>query len=226
MKIDIITYLPAYFKPLELSLIAKAFKNKIIDINVIDLHDFGIGIHKSVDDTPYGGGSGMILRPDVAQKAIDSVIKPDSVLIIPTARGYQYKQTDAKKLSKIKHLVFLNSRFEGYDERIVDYYAKANHEVLQYSIGDYILFGSEVATLVILESAVRLIPGVLGNSESLTEESLVENLLEYDSYTRPRVWQNLVVPEVLVNGNHKKIVQYRKDNSICRTKKFRPDLTS
>ncbi|MDR3116895.1 MAG: tRNA (guanosine(37)-N1)-methyltransferase TrmD [Bifidobacteriaceae bacterium] len=224
MKIDIITALPDFYKSLNLSLIGKAQENNLVNINIINLYDFGIGIHKSIDDSPYGGGSGMVLMPEVAKNAIDSVLEESSILIIPTARGYIYDQTEAKKIASAKHLVFLNSRFEGYDERIVDYYIDKGVAVLQYSIGDYILFGSDVATQVILETSIRLLPGVLGNSDSLVIESFCDGLLEHNSYTRPKIWKNLKVPEVLLGGNHKKIDDFRLVDSQSRTKKYRPDL--
>ncbi|MDR3152657.1 MAG: tRNA (guanosine(37)-N1)-methyltransferase TrmD [Bifidobacteriaceae bacterium] len=224
MKIDIITSLPDFYKSFDLSLIGKARKRSLVDINIVNIYDFGVGVHKSIDDSPYGGGSGMVLMPEVAKNAIDNVLSESSILIIPTARGYVYNQTEAKKIALAKHLVFLNSRFEGYDERIVEHYINKGVEVLQYSIGDYILFGSDVATQVILETSIRLLPGVLGNSDSLTIESFCDGLLEHNSYTRPKVWKNLKVPGVLLDGNHKKIDDFRLIDSQNRTKKYRPDL--
>ncbi|MDR2799387.1 MAG: tRNA (guanosine(37)-N1)-methyltransferase TrmD [Bifidobacteriaceae bacterium] len=232
MKIDILTSVPDYYSVLDLALIGGARKNKLIDINIINLHDFGVGVHKSIDDCPNGGGSGMIMLPEVAKKAVDSILQDESVLVIPTARGYLYTQENARELKDEKHLIFLNSRFEGYDERIVSYYKKKGVKVLEFSIGNFVLFGSDIATLTILESTIRLLPGVLGNSESLETESFGQNegihdnttLLEYDSFTRPASWEGIDVPEVLLNGNHKKIDEFRKANALQRTKKFRPDI--
>ncbi len=235
MRVDLITIFPDYFSPLNLSLFGKAQEAKLIEVKVHDLRTFTADKHKTVDDAPYGGGPGMVMSPVIWGEAIDSVlaqatIKP--VLIVPTPSGQVFNQELAQKLSNQEHLVFINGRYEGIDSRVVQHYQDSNKfsEVLEISIGDYVLAGGEVASLVILEATSRLINGVLGNEDSVSDDSFapgsMQNLLEGPIYTRPPVWRDLNVPEVLTSGDHGKISQWRKEKALERTKKFRPDLDS
>lgn len=234
MKFDVISIFPEYLKPLELSLIGKASESGIVDIQITDLRDFAEGVHKSVDDTPYGGGAGMVMSPEPWGKAIDAVTAnsdSEHELIILTPAGEKFNQELAAELSQSKHLIFACGRYEGIDQRVTDFYrTKPNFKVREISIGDYVLNGGEVAALVILESIIRLLPGVIGNPASLNEESHSllnesENLVEYPNYTKPKEWRGLEVPEVLLSGNHGEIANWRKSESIKRTKKLNNPVT-
>lgn len=225
MKIDAITIFPEYFRALELSLIGKAQADKLIEIQVHDLRDFTEDKHKTVDDTPFGGGAGMLMKPEPWGKALDQILTVDSIVVFPTPAGALFKQQTAKELSLAKHLVFACGRYEGIDQRVVDY-ATSKARVMELSIGDYVLNGGEVAALAMTEAIVRLIPGVIGNAESLSEESHSQGLLEYPSYTKPSSWKGLEVPEVLLSGNHQAIADWRRAQSLERTKARRPDLLS
>jgi len=204
-----------------------------VEVEIHDLRSFTLDKHKTVDDSPYGGGPGMVMSPVVWGDAIDSVLrqtKSKPVLVVPTPSGKVFNQEMAIKLASFDHLVFINGRYEGIDSRVVEHYQQSGEfsEVLEISIGDYVLAGGEVASLVILEATSRLINGVLGNEDSVTDDSFapgdMQNLLEGPIYTRPASWQGLNVPEVLISGDHAKIAQWRKDEAIKRTRKFRPDL--
>lgn len=224
MKFDIITLFPDYFtSPLNESLLKKAIENKILNIQAINLRDFSTLPNHQVDDSPYGGGAGMVLRADVLASAVKATKRDGSLVVLPDPSGVKLDQKLVEKLSGEKHLIFICGRYEGVDQRFRDKYVD-----LEVSVGDYILNGGEVATLTIIEAISRLIPGVIGNSESLKSESFGEDvggsLLEYPQYTRPESFEGTSVPEILLSGNHQKIAQWRAQESLEKTKKLRPDL--
>lgn len=223
MKIDIVTIFPAYFQALELSLLGKASEKNLLDIRVHDLRDATTDPHRSVDDTPYGGGAGMVMSPEPWGVMLDSLMTPESVLVVPSPAGQLFGQQIAQDLSRESHLVFACGRYEGIDQRVVEHY-RTHHRVMELSLGDYVVNGGEVATVVFVEAIGRLIPGVVGNPESLIEESHQGGLLEYPSYTKPRSWRGLDVPEVLLSGNHEAIRAWRLEQSKARTKATRPEL--
>ena len=219
MKLTAITIFPDYFSPLSLSLIGKAEEVGLISTEVVNLRDFATGVHRSVDDTPYGGGAGMVMRADVWGDAIDSVAASSEAnvidLVILTPSGKRFTQRDAMSLSQAEEIVFACGRYEGIDARVGKFYGRQDRfRVHQLSIGDYVLNGGEVAALVVMEAVIRLIPGVLGNPDSLAEESHNdEGFLEYPVYTKPPTWRGVVVPEVLLSGNHSEITRWRRENS-------------
>lgn len=223
VRIDIITIFPDYFSPLQLSLMGKAQESGLISIGIHDLRDFTHDRHRSVDDTPYGGGAGMVMSPEPWGAAIDSVLTEQSTLIVPTPAGGLFGQPVAAQLAQVPHLVFACGRYEGIDQRVVEYY-RSRIEVRELSIGDYVLAGGEVATLAMTEATVRLIPGVLGNPNSLVEESHQLPGVEYPSYTKPPSWRGMDVPEVLLSGHHEQIERWRAEQSQERTTHNRPDL--
>ena len=225
MKIQAVTIFPEYFSALDISLLGKAQENKVIDFKAVDLRDYTHDKHKTVDDSPYGGGAGMLMKPEPWGEALDELLNPDgsTVLIVPSPAGELFKQATAQELSGKEHIVFACGRYEGIDQRVFDW-AKDKAEVRLVSLGDYVLNGGEVAALAMIEAIARLIPGVIGNAESLTEESHSDGLLEYPSYTKPASWRGLDVPEVLRGGNHAEIAKWRKEQSLERTKAVRPDL--
>jgi tRNA (guanine37-N1)-methyltransferase len=226
-RFDVITIFPDYLAPLKLSLIGKAESAGIIEIGIHDLRAQTSDVHGSVDDTPYGGGAGMVMSPEPWGKAIDEVaaLVPDEIheLIVLTPAGEKLTQALAQELTQSKHLIFACGRYEGIDVRVSDYYATAkNFKVREVSIGDYVLGGGEVATLVIMEAIIRLLPGVIGNPASLDEEShtLISNedtLVEYPNYTKPKEWRGLQVPEILLSGNHGEIAKWRLEQALIRT---------
>ncbi len=222
-KIDIVTIFPDYFQPLQLSLIGKARADGLVDITIHGLRGFSDDVHRSVDDTPYGGGAGMVMSPEPWGQALDSVLTEQSVLVVPTPAGEVFTQQMAKGFGDSAHLVFACGRYEGIDHRVVEYY-RERVSVREVSIGDYVLGGGEVATLVMLEAVIRLVPGVLGNPESLVEESHELPGVEYPNYTKPATWRGRDVPEVLLSGHHDKIRQWRQEQSRQRTAQNRPDL--
>jgi tRNA (guanine37-N1)-methyltransferase len=225
MKIQAVTIFPEYFSALDISLLGKAQENRVIDFKAVDLRDYTHDKHKTVDDSPYGGGAGMLMKPEPWGEALDELLNPDgtTVLIVPSPAGELFKQATAQELSAKEHIVFACGRYEGIDQRVFDW-AKDKAEVRLVSLGDYVLNGGEVAALAMIEAIARLIPGVIGNAESLTEESHSDGLLEYPSYTKPASWRGLDVPEVLRGGNHAEIAKWRKEQSLERTKTVRPDL--
>lgn len=223
MKIDIVTIFPAFFDALELSLVGKATHNDLLQVGIHDLRDATTDVHRSVDDTPYGGGAGMVMTPEPWGVVLDSLLTPNSVLVVPSPAGEKFSQAVAEEFSTKEHLVFACGRYEGIDQRVIEYY-RSTHEVREISLGDYVLNGGEVAAVAMVEATVRLIPGVVGNPESLVEESHQGGLLEYPSYTKPRSWRGLEVPEVLLSGNHAAIKQWREDQATERTHRVRPDL--
>jgi len=225
MKIDAITIFPEYFAPAQLSLLGKAQSKGLVDIQVHDLRAVTEDNHNTVDDTPYGGGAGMVMLPEVWGKVLDPLMVADTDLIILTPAGKRFNQEMAQNLSSAKHLIFACGRYEGIDDRVRQHYESAeyaakNIKVHEVSIGDYVLGGGEVASLVMIEAITRLIPGVLGNPESLAEESHnSEGYLEYPNFTKPQEWRGLQVPEVLLSGNHAEIAKWRELQAIERAKK-------
>ena len=215
MKIDAITIFPDYFAPLQLALLGKAQDGGLLSVNVHDLRSQTSDTHHTVDDTPYGGGAGMVMLADVWGKAIDSVIDDGAVLIVLTPAGRRFNQEMAEELSRASHLIFACGRYEGIDDRVRIHYSQPeyqqrNIQVREVSIGDYVLGGGEVASMVMIEAITRLIPGVLGNPLSLAEESHnEEGYLEYPNFTRPQEWRGLEVPPILLSGNHGAIAAWR-----------------
>jgi tRNA (guanine37-N1)-methyltransferase len=222
VKIDAITIFPEYFAPLQLSLLGKAQEGGLLSINVHDLRAQTKDIHHTVDDAPYGGGAGMVMLADVWGSAIDGVIEDGSDLIVLTPAGRRFTQEMAQELSTAAHLIFACGRYEGIDDRVREHYsqqeyADRNIRVREVSIGDYVLGGGEVASMVMIEAITRLIPGVLGNPLSLAEESHnEEGYLEYPNYTRPQEWRGIEVPPVLLSGNHGAISTWRSSQARQR----------
>jgi len=235
MRLDLITIFPDYFAPLGLSLIGKAIADGLLDVTVRDLRDFTHDVHRTVDDTPYGGGAGMVMKPEPWGRALDAILAPDAidesaadrpVLVIPTPSGEPFRQSVAEELSQKRHLVFACGRYEGIDHRVAVWAADL-FDVRELSLGDYVLNGGEVAALAMIEAVVRLLPGVIGNPESLVEESYAgatDGLLEYPVYTKPASWRGLDVPEVLLSGHHGRVDQWRAEQSRELTSQRRPDL--
>ena len=228
MKIDIVSIFAEYFHPLRLSLVGKAIENGIVDLHVHDLRDWTSDRHRTVDDTPYGGGAGMVMRPEPWGLALDTVTvgQDDPRLLVLSPSGRTFNQALAEELAKEQHLIFACGRYEGIDARVVEDAAR-RIRVDELSIGDYVLSGGEVAAMVVIEAVVRLLPGVIGNPKSLIEESYgTENqgLLEGPVYTKPPSWRGLDVPEVLLSGHHEKIAAWRREQALKRTHLRRPDL--
>jgi len=223
MRVDIVTIFPTFFDVLGVSLIGKARDRGILDMHVHDLRDWTHDRHRTVDDTPYGGGAGMVMKPEPWGEALDELLSEDAVLLVPSPAGELFTQPMARELAEEKHLVFACGRYEGIDQRVVDHYA-ARGRVRLVSLGDYVLNGGEVAAMAVIEAVSRLIPGVVGNPESLVEESHELGLLEYPSYTKPAEWRGLEVPPVLLSGNHGAIAAWRREQSLERTRAHRPDL--
>ncbi len=226
MRIDIVSIFPEYLAPLGLSLPGKAQGSGLLDVHVHDLRDWTQDRHRTVDDTPYGGGAGMGMKPEPWGEALDAVAPtaPDGpTLIVPTPSGEPFTQAVAAELATRKHLVFACGRYEGIDQRVMDD-AATRMEVRELSLGDYVLNGGEVAALAIIEAVVRLLPGFMGNAGSLAEESYAAGLLEYPVFTRPAVWRGHEVPAVLTSGDHARVARWRHAESVRRTAERRPDL--
>ncbi|PRZ43531.1 tRNA (guanine37-N1)-methyltransferase [Antricoccus suffuscus] len=223
LRLDVITVFPGYLAPVHESLVGKAIERGQISFGVHDLRRWTHDVHHSVDDSPYGGGPGMVMRPTIWGDALDEILTADATLIVPTPAGRLFDQSVAHELAAESHLVFACGRYEGIDQRVVDDAAR-KVTVRELSIGDYVLAGGEVATLVMIEAIARLLPGVLGNSESAVDDSHSNGLLEGPSYTRPESWRDLDVPAVLRSGNHAAISRWRRDESLRRTAVRRPDL--
>lgn len=224
MKFSIVTLFPEIFEPiLNSSILKRAQKKDLVKFELVNLRDFGEGRHKIVDDRPYGGGAGMILRADILAKAVKKVkgsaVTCNLKTILMSASGTPYKQSRAKEFSKLNHLIIVCGHYEGVDQRFIDKYV--DEEV---SIGDYVLTGGEIPSMVIIDSITRLIPGVLKKPEATRDESFSDGLLEYPQYTRPEKFEGKKVPEVLLSGNHQEITKWRSEKSQRITKKFRPDL--
>ena len=223
MRIDVVTIFPDYLDPLRQSLPGKAIEAGIVELVVHDLRGWTHDVHRSVDDAPYGGGPGMVMKPQVWGEALDEICSEETLLVVPTPAGRLFTQRDAQQWSTEKHLVFACGRYEGIDQRVVEDAAR-RMRVEEVSIGDYVLPGGESAALVMIESIVRLLPEVLGNPASHQDDSHSHGLLEGPSYTRPPSWRGLDVPEVLLSGDHAKIAAWRREQSLKRTRERRPDL--
>jgi tRNA (guanine37-N1)-methyltransferase len=225
MQIEAVSIFPDYFQPLELSLLGKAQDAGLVSFKAHDLRGWTQDRHKTVDDSPYGGGAGMVMKPDVWGLAFDDLIPEGSepVVIFTTPAGIPFTQALAQELAREQHIIFACGRYEGIDQRVVEH-TKTRAKVLEVSIGDYVLNGGEVAAMVMVEAITRLIPGFMGNAESIVEESHSDGLLEYPSYTKPSVWRDLEVPAVLLSGHHGEIEKWRKAQQLERTKANRPDL--
>ena len=218
MKFDILTLFPEMFNPLYESVIGRAVKNGIIDINITNIRDFSKDKHKKVDDTPYGGGAGMVIRPDVVYDAYTSIKKDNAKVIYLSPQGKVLDQKKVENLSKEKHIILLCGHYEGIDQRVLD---KIVDE--EISIGDYVLTGGEIPAMVLIDSVSRYVEGVL-KEDSIQEESFTNGLLEYPQYTRPEIFLGKRVPEVLLSGHHENIKEWRKNQSIINTYLKRPDL--
>ncbi|GAA4228852.1 tRNA (guanosine(37)-N1)-methyltransferase TrmD [Actinomadura meridiana] len=241
MRIDIVTIFPEYFAALDISLLGKARRTGLLDVHVHDLRDWTHDRHRTVDDTPYGGGPGMVMKPDPWGEALDTIAPPSTApcaatggrsgavprLIIPTPSGRPFTQELAARYAAEPWLLFACGRYEGIDSRVVDE-ARTRMPVDEVSLGDFVLAGGEVAVLVMIEAVGRLLPGVLGNADSVSDDSFapgaMESLLEGPVYTKPQVWRERPVPDVLLSGHHGEIARWRRDEALRRTAKHRPDL--
>jgi tRNA (guanine37-N1)-methyltransferase len=223
MRIDVISIFPAYLDALRHSLPGKAIESGIVEFNVHDLRRWTSDVHRSVDDAPYGGGPGMVMRAPVWGAALDEICTPATLLVVPTPAGRLFDQATAQRWSAEERLVFACGRYEGIDQRVVDDAAR-RMRVEEVSIGDYVLPGGESAAVVMIEAVVRLLPQVLGNPESHQDDSHSDGLLEGPSYTRPPRWRGLDVPEVLLSGDHAKVAEWRRQAALQRTRERRPDL--
>ncbi|MFE7631063.1 tRNA (guanosine(37)-N1)-methyltransferase TrmD [Kocuria sp. NPDC057446] len=250
MRIDVVSIFPEYLSALDLSLIGKARQQGLLELTVTDLRAFTTDRHRTVDDTPYGGGAGMVMKPEPWAAALGAVLgggpaaaagtpaaadpgtvtgpstpRERPVLVVPSPAGEVFTQATARELALREHLVFACGRYEGIDERVVDW-SREHFEVRPMSLGDYVLNGGEVAVLAMVEAIGRLVPGVVGNPESLVEESHADGLLEYPVYTKPALWRDRPVPEVLLSGHHGRIARWRRDRQLQRTAARRPDLVA
>src|SRR5436309_11781638 len=223
MRIDVVTIFPSYLDPLRQSLPGKAIEAGIVELAVHDLRRWTRDVHKSVDDSPYGGGPGMVMRAPVWGASLDEICSQDTLLIVPTPAGRLFGQADAQRWSTERHLVFACGRYEGIDQRVVDD-AGRRMRVEEVSIGDYVLPGGESAALVMIEAILRLLPSVLGNPASHQDDSPSHGVLEGPSYTRSPSWRGLEVPEVLLSGDHARVEAWRREASEQRTRERRPDL--
>jgi tRNA (guanine37-N1)-methyltransferase len=233
VRIDIVTIFPEFFSVLDVSLLGRARQSGLIDLGVHDLRDYTHDRHRTVDDTPYGGGAGMVMKPEPWGEAFDDILATDAAVppassqgatvIFPSPAGERFTQAIARELATASHLVFGCGRYEGIDQRVIDD-TRARATVREISLGDYVLNGGEVAAMAMIEAIGRLIPGMVGNPQSLTEESHEDGLLEYPSYTKPSQWRGHGVPPVLMGGNHGAIAAWRREQQIERTRRVRPDL--
>lgn len=235
MRIDVVTIFPAFFDVLEVSLLGRARGAGLLDIRVHDLRDHTTDRHRTVDDTPYGGGAGMVMKPEPWAQALDAIVAgahetvtdaaSGPLFVFPSPAGERFTQSLAREWSTESHIVFGCGRYEGIDERVFAYAATIGR-VRLVSLGDYVLNGGEVAAMAMIEAVGRLVPGVVGNPESLVEESHEDGLLEYPSYTKPASWRGYDVPDVLLSGHHGRVAQWRRDQQVERTRLRRPDLLS
>ena len=217
---QVFTLYPEFFPgPLAKGLYGKALSNKLWNLNVVNIRDAATDKHKTVDDTPYGGGTGMLLKPDILAKSLDQRVKKNERIFYLSPKGKKFDQKFAKDLSKEKSISLICGHFEGVDERVLD-----TRNIEEISIGDYVLSGGETAALVVLDSILRLLPGVLGNEKSAIDETFENGLLEYPQYTKPQIWEEKSVPEVLLSGDHAKIKDWRLSQSEAITRDRRPDL--
>lgn len=226
MRIDVVTIFPEFFGALDVSLLGKARQAQLVQTYVHDLRDWTHDVHKTVDDAPFGGGAGMVMKPDVWGEALDDILKPGGHLIVPSPAGIPFTQDMAARLASEPQVVFACGRYEGIDARVPQHYAEAGFSVTEVSLGDYVLNGGEVAAFAMIEAITRLVPGFMGNAQSIVEESHADGLLEYPSYTRPAQWRGLEVPDVLLSGHHAKIESWRRAQQWERTRERRPDLLS
>lgn len=235
MRIDVVTIFPAFFDVLEVSLLGRARGAGLLDIRVHDLRNHTTDRHRTVDDTPYGGGAGMVMKPEPWAQALDAIVAGSHetvtdaasgpLFVFPSPAGERFTQSVAREWSTESHIVFGCGRYEGIDERVFAYAATIGR-VRLVSLGDYVLNGGEVAAMAMIEAVGRLVPGVVGNPESLVEESHEDGLLEYPSYTKPASWRGYDVPNVLLSGHHGRVAQWRRDQQVERTRLRRPDLLS
>ncbi|MCM3696820.1 tRNA (guanosine(37)-N1)-methyltransferase TrmD [Microbacterium oleivorans] len=234
MRIDVVTIFPAFFDVLEVSLLGRARGAGLLDIRVHDLRDHTTDRHRTVDDTPYGGGAGMVMKPEPWGRVLDTIAadgedgtdaESGPLFVFPSPAGERFTQSLAREWSTERHIVFGCGRYEGIDERVFAY-ASTLGRVRLVSLGDYVLNGGEVAAMAMIEAVGRLVPGVVGNPESLVEESHEDGLLEYPSYTKPASWRGHDVPDVLLSGHHGRVAQWRREQQIERTRLRRPDLLS
>ena len=235
VRLDVVTIFPEFFAAVDVSLLGRARSTRLIDVHVHDLREFTSDRHRTVDDTPYGGGAGMVMKPEPWGRALDAVrtellvehASSESAgsprLVVPSPAGRPFRQSIAVELAAAESITFACGRYEGIDQRVIDQAAETWH-VDELSLGDYVLNGGEVAALAIIEAVVRLLPGVIGNSDSLDEESHVDGLLEYPVFTKPAAWRERAVPEVLQSGHHQQIARWRRDEALRRTAAVRPDL--
>lgn len=227
MRVDVVTIFPDYLAPLDLSLIGRARAAGVLKLAVHDLRTWTHDVHRTVDDTPYGGGPGMVMRPEPWGEALDALVPAGSErpprLVVPSPAGERFSQKLAAEWATEPHLIFACGRYEGIDQRVLDH-AATRMPVTEVSLGDYVLFGGEVAVLVIMEAITRLLPGVLGNVDSLVEESHAHGLLEGPVYTKPPTWRGHEVPEILRSGDHGRIARWRRDQALLRTARRRPDM--
>ncbi len=226
MRIDVISIFPDYLLPLRLSLVGRAIDSGIVDLRVHDLRNWTHDRHRTVDDTPYGGGPGMVMRPEPWGEALDEVADAATRLLVFSPSGRRFTQPLAEELATESHLILGCGRYEGIDARVLEH-ARTRMRTDEMSIGDYVLNGGEAAALVVTEAVVRLLPGVIGNPESLTEESHSvgqAGLLEYPLYTKPPSWRGLDVPEILFSGHHAQIAGWRREQALAKTRALRPDL--
>lgn len=224
MKIDILTLFPEFFKsPFSVSMVKRAIDNKIIDLSTHQIRDFGLGKRRTVDDSPYGGGAGLVMKPEVITAAWESIQKTQKTLtFLMSPRGKTFNQKTALELAKnCDHIIIVCGHYEGIDQRFIEI-----SNAIELSVGDYILTGGETAAVCVVDAVTRLLPGVLGNEESIMNESFSIPLLEHDQYTMPRVFRGLKIPKVLMTGDHAKIESWRIRNSLAKTAETRPDLIS
>lgn len=226
LRLDVVSIFPDYFAPLSLSLVGKAIETGLVEVGVHDLRNWTHDRHRTVDDTPYGGGAGMVMKPEPWGEALDELARPETTLVVPTPSGQRFDQATAYALAEESHLLFACGRYEGIDARVVAY-ARERMRVREISLGDYVLNGGEVAVLVMAEAIVRLVPGVIGNPASLLEESHSDGqdgLLEYPVFTKPPRWRDHDVPDVLFSGHHARIAAWRREQARALTRERRPDL--
>lgn len=218
MKFDVLTLFPEMFEPIKQSIIGKAVEKNLIDIHLVNIRDFSKDKHKKVDDTPYGGGAGMVMKPDVVYEAYQSVKQDQAKVIYMSPQGKKLNQQIVEKLSKESHLIILCGHYEGIDQRVLDEIVEE-----EISIGDYVLTGGEIPAMVLIDSVSRYVEGVI-KQDSIQEESFSNGFLEYPQYTRPEIFQGKAVPKILLSGHHENIEKWRKERSLEITKKKRPDL--
>jgi len=223
LKIDVLSLFPEFFEsPFSISMMSRAIEKKIIELNIHQIRDFGLGNRKQVDDSPYGGGAGLVMKPEVITAAWESIPKDEkAITIYMSPRGKVFDQKQAIKFTSCDHIIIVCGHYEGIDQRFLDL-----SKAIEVSVGDYVLTGGETAALSLIDATVRLLPGVLGNELSHQNESFSNSLLEHDQFTMPRVFREMKVPKVLLNGDHAKIEKWRLKNSLERTSSVRPDLLS